>query len=104
MLAAATMSGEVLSTSSQAQIEVALTKVDAKHGILAIIMNHRVIHCSSSYLINLMTSNQGNVTNFKAAISKFKLLGSGQSLWLSGMVLAVDESGHRSMREAELPA
>jgi dihydroxyacetone kinase len=74
MLAAA-MSGGFLSTSSQAQIEVALTKVDAKHGILAIIMNHRVIHCSSSYLINFMTSNQGNITNFKAAISKFKTSG-----------------------------
>jgi dihydroxyacetone kinase len=39
---AATVSGGVLSTPSQEQIEVALTKVDGKHGILAIIMNHRV--------------------------------------------------------------
>lgn len=41
MLAAA-VSGGILSTPSQAQIEVALTKVDGKHGIVAIIMNHRV--------------------------------------------------------------
>jgi hypothetical protein len=31
-----------------------------------------------------------------------KLLGSGQSLWLSVTMLAMDESGHRSMGEAEL--
>jgi dihydroxyacetone kinase len=64
-----------LSSPSQAQIEVALTQVDAKHGILAIILNHRVSHCSSSYLNNLMTSNQGNVANFKAAISKSETSG-----------------------------
>ena len=39
---AATVSGGVLSSPSQEQIEVALTKVDGKCGILAIIMNHRV--------------------------------------------------------------
>jgi triose/dihydroxyacetone kinase / FAD-AMP lyase (cyclizing) len=41
MLAAA-VSGDILSTPSQAQIEVALTKVDGECGILAIIMNHQV--------------------------------------------------------------
>jgi dihydroxyacetone kinase len=41
MLAAA-VSGGILSTPSQGQIGVALTKVDGKHGILAIIMNHQV--------------------------------------------------------------
>jgi dihydroxyacetone kinase len=41
MLAAA-VSGGILSTPSQEQIGVALTKVDGKHGILAIIMNHQV--------------------------------------------------------------
>jgi dihydroxyacetone kinase len=39
---AATVSGGVLSTPSQEQIEVVLNKVDGKHGILAIIMNHQV--------------------------------------------------------------
>lgn len=39
---AAAVSGGILSTPSQAQIQAALTKVDGKHGILAIIMNHQV--------------------------------------------------------------
>jgi dihydroxyacetone kinase len=41
MLAAA-VSGGMLATPSREQIEVALTKVDGKNGILAIIMNHQV--------------------------------------------------------------
>jgi triose/dihydroxyacetone kinase / FAD-AMP lyase (cyclizing) len=46
MLAAA-VSGGILSTPSQEQIEAALTKVDGKHGILVVIMNHRVGDCCS---------------------------------------------------------
>jgi triose/dihydroxyacetone kinase / FAD-AMP lyase (cyclizing) len=41
MLAAA-VSGGMLCSPTRQQIEVALTKVDGKHGILAIIMNHQV--------------------------------------------------------------
>ncbi|KAH8793205.1 hypothetical protein BGZ57DRAFT_921651 [Hyaloscypha finlandica] len=57
-------------------IEVALTQVDAKHGILAIIMNHR-----------------GNVANFKAAISKFKTSGIRTELMVVG-----DDVGHGRIR------
>jgi triose/dihydroxyacetone kinase / FAD-AMP lyase (cyclizing) len=67
--------------------------VDAKHGILAIIMNHRVSHCSSSYLNNLMTSNQGNVANFKAAISKFDTSGIRTE-----HVVVGDDVGHGRIR------
>lgn len=41
MLTAA-VSGGLLSSPSMEQVEAALTKVDSKHGILAVIMNHRV--------------------------------------------------------------
>ena len=41
MLTAA-VSGGLLTSPSKDQVDVALTKVDGKHGILAIIMNHQV--------------------------------------------------------------
>jgi len=76
---AATVSGDVLSTPSQEQIEVALTKVDGKHGILAIIMNH-----------------QGDVANFKAAISKSKASGIKTELVVVG-----DDVGRGRIRAQE---
>ena len=46
MLTAA-VSGGLLSSPSKDQIEATLTKVDGKHGILTIIMNHRVSYLSA---------------------------------------------------------